>query len=84
MKKATFLTLALLGLLAFTAEKKFRIELNERQANRMFNDLVNIQKIVDNSQLPHDQAKYIVSSIDSIKTDIGQQIAKQIDTTGKK
>jgi hypothetical protein len=50
----------------------------------MFTDLANIQVIVDRSSLPHDQAKYIVASIDSIKADIAPQISKQLDSTGKK
>jgi hypothetical protein len=84
MKKKVLIGVALFGVLAFTAEKKFTIVLNEKQANRMFTDLANIQVIVDRSSLPHDQAKYIVASIDSIKADIAPQISKQLDSTGKK
>jgi hypothetical protein len=84
MKKTISLAVLMIALLAFTAEKKFRVDLTEKQASRMFNDLANIQKIVDNSPLPHDQVKYIVSSIDSIRADMLPQISKQIDSTSKK
>ena len=78
------LCLVVFGMMAFSADKKLHFELNERQANRMFNDLTVVQQIVDGSTIPHVQAKAIIASIDSIKADLGPQYLKQIDTTGKK
>jgi hypothetical protein len=77
--KKLLLTITILGILAFTVEKKLTVSLTEKQATRMFNDLNNIQIMIDRSSMPHDQAKYIVGSIDSIKADILPQLQKQLN-----
>ena len=84
MKKTLLIAVVITAILAFSAEKKYHLELNERQASRMLNDLITIQQIADGSQLPHNQVKYIVSAIDSIKADLLPQFQKQQDSTGKK
>ena len=85
MKKTVLIGIAILGMLAFTtAEKKYHFEITVNQANRMFNDFGGIKQVVENSQLPHIQAKAIINSIDSISADILPQLKAQAEAEPKK
>lgn len=68
--KKTFTILAVLGLLSFAAEKYIAVKFSEPQLNYHWKNLENVKKIIDESNLPHSQVKYILGSIDSLQNDI--------------
>lgn len=68
--KKTFTIIAILGLMSFAAEKFISVKFSEPQLNYHWNNLENVKKIIDESNLPHTQVKYIISSIDSLQNDI--------------
>ena len=69
MKKA-LTTLAIVGLMSFAAEKYIGVRFTEPQLNYHWRNLENVKKMVDESNLPHAQVKYIIKSIDSLQNDI--------------
>ena len=68
--KKTFTIIAILGLMSFAAEKFISVKFSEPQLNYHWNNLENVKKLIDESNLPHTQVKYIISSIDSLQNDI--------------
>ena len=68
--KKIFTILAVLGLMSFAAEKYIAVKFSEPQLNYHWKNLENVKKIIDESNLPHAQVKYIISSIDSLQNDI--------------
>ncbi len=77
--KKNFTILAVLALMSFAAEKYIAVKFSEPQLNYHWKNLENIKKIIDESNLPHAQVKYIMGSIDSLQNDI-KKTAK-LDTT---
>lgn len=77
MKKA-ILALAILGTLAFTAEKYFTIRFSEPQIQYHWGNLEQIKGIVNQSSMPHNQVVFILSSIDTLQK--GIQESAKIDT----
>jgi hypothetical protein len=62
--------LATLALMSFAAEKYIAVRFTEPQLNYHWKNLENVKKLVDESNLPHAQVKYILKSIDSLQNDI--------------
>jgi hypothetical protein len=71
-------------LLAFTAEKSFNLHFTETEINKHWQKLNTIQQIIDQSNLPHDQVKFVINSIDSLKNDIAKQVNEQSKDQNKK
>jgi len=69
MKKG-ILSLMVIGMMSFAADKYITIKLSEQQLNFHWKNLENIKIMVDQSNLPHSQAKMIISSLDSLQKDI--------------
>lgn len=81
MKKLLSLV-AIAALCAFAADKFVTIKFSEPQINYHWQNLEAIKQVADQSQLPHQQVKFIVSSIDSLQKDIAR--SAKIDSTSKK
>jgi len=80
--KKTITTIAIVTLLAFTADKFITVKFTEAQINYHWQTLNNIKALVDKSEMPHTQVQYIVKGIDSLQHDI--QVSAKIDSTIKK
>lgn len=84
MKKTAIAILAV-ALMAFGYQKSLTVSASEREWDYQFQNFNTIQKIVDESNLPHQQAKFITNSIDSFKRLAFPQLMRQLtDTTKKK
>ncbi len=68
--KKTLTILAILGLMSFAAEKYIAVKFTEPQLNYHWKNLENVKKLIDESNLPHAQVKFIINSIDSLQKDI--------------
>ena len=76
MKKVTLALLMAIGFMAFTpanAPKKIKLEFEPNALIGHFSRLNDVKKLVDGSNMPHDQVKYIVATIDSLQTEISRQ-----------
>lgn len=76
--KKLFIVLLAFGLLSFTVERYISIKLSESQMAFHWKNLESIKKIVDESNIPHAQAKFIIASVDSLQKDITKNA--KIDT----
>ena len=89
MKQLSFLLIAILVIgSAFTlAERTFSITFTESSLNKHWTKLNAIKQIVDGSNLPHQQAKFITATVDSLEMEIAAQVQSQVkaaDTTKPK
>ena len=78
MKKVIF-ALAAITLVSFTVEKFVVIKFKENQVNYHWQNLNAIKQVVNQSALPHNQAIFVLQSIDSLQKDI--QSSATIDST---
>ena len=69
MKKVLTI-LGTMSLMSFAAEKYIAVRFSEPQLNYHWRNLENVKKMVDESNLPHAQVKFIIKSIDSLQNDI--------------
>jgi len=70
-KTARFLwLLPVVLLLAFTAEKFYVFRMTEAQAQYHWQNLETIKAFMDQSNLPHNQVKQVISAIDSLQRDM--------------
>ncbi len=76
--KKILLMLAIIGLLSFAADKYITIKFTEAQIGFHWKNLENVKKLIDESNLPHAQVKFIIASIDSLQKDITK--SAKIDT----
>ena len=60
------------ALLSFTVTKVVTVKFTEEQMNFHWQNLNNIKGIIDQSNLPHAQAKALIFAIDSLQTDINK------------
>ena len=67
--KKTLTILSALALMSFAAERFIAVKFTEPQLNYHWRNLENVKKIVDESNLPHAQVKFIIKSIDSLQND---------------
>jgi hypothetical protein len=81
MKKAIMI-LSALGIMSFAAEKYFTIRLTEAQIQYHWGNLEQIKGLVNQSSMPHNQAVYIIGSIDSLQKNIQENV--KIDSTKTK
>lgn len=81
MKKVLF-AIAAITLVSFTVEKFVVIKFKEDQVNYHWQNLNAIKQVVNQSALPHNQAIFVLQSIDSLQKDI--QSSASIDSTLKK
>lgn len=65
--------------LSFTVNKVVTIKLSEDQMNFHWQNLNNIKGVIDQSNLPHAQAKALIFAIDSLQTDINKSY--KLDST---
>jgi hypothetical protein len=70
-------------ILSFTADKYIVVKFKEEQINYHWQNLSTIKQIVNGSSLPHNQALFILQSVDSLQKDI-QSTAVIDSTTSKK
>jgi hypothetical protein len=86
MKKALFL-LAVVAMLSFKAqapaEKTFSLKFTESKLNGHWKNLLTIKQVIDESNLPHQQAKFVNAAVDSLMKDIAEQIQPQLQDTTK-
>jgi hypothetical protein len=61
-----------LFLLSFSAKKFVTIKFSEEQMNFHWQNLNNIKAVIDQSNLPHSQAKALIFAIDSLQADINK------------
>lgn len=80
MRKALVAVTAFL-LMAFAADKFITVKFTEPQINYHWQNLEAIKQVADQSQLPHNQVKFIIGAIDSLQKDIAKTAT--IDTTKK-
>ena len=66
-------------LLSFTVTKVVTIKFTEDQMNFHWQNLNNIKGIIDQSNLPHAQAKALIFAIDSLQADINKSY--KLDST---
>ena len=62
---------------AFTAEKYFTLRFTEADLNNHFKKLSAIRQLVNNSNLPHQEVVFVLSSIDGLQNDVVQQVKAQ-------
>ncbi len=77
--KKLFIAILVFGLMSFAAEKYISIKLSENQISFHWKNMETIKKIVDESNIPHAQAKFIIASIDSLQKDINKHA--KVDST---
>lgn len=80
MRKALIAIAAVL-LMAFTADKFVTVKFTEPQINYHWQNLEAIKQVADQSQLPHNQVKFIIGAIDSLQKDIAKTAS--MDSTKK-
>ena len=68
-----------LVLLSFTVTKVVTIKFTDEQMNFHWQNLNNIKGVIDQSNLPHAQAKALIFAIDSLQTDINKSY--KLDST---
>jgi hypothetical protein len=78
IKKFT-IALGAFALLSFTIEKVVTIKFSEDQMNFHWQNLNNIKGVIDQSNLPHAQAKALIFAIDSLQADINKSY--KLDST---
>jgi len=78
MKKISIILGALI-LLSFEADQNFTVKFSAPSIEYHWKNLNTIKQIVDESNLSHQQVKFITSAIDSIQRDINAH--GQLDTT---
>jgi hypothetical protein len=66
-------------LLSFTVTKVVTVKFSEDQMNFHWQNLNNIKTVIDQSNLPHAQAKALIFAIDSLQTDINKSY--KLDST---
>jgi hypothetical protein len=71
IQKVLFVAGALF-LLSFSAKKFVTIKFSEEQMNFHWQNLNNIKAVIDQSNLPHSQAKALIFAIDSLQADINK------------
>lgn len=73
----------LLCLLSFAADKIFTIKFTEAEINKQWSKLNLVKQIAEESNLPHQQVKFITTTIDSLQMVIAPQVNEQLksDTT---
>jgi hypothetical protein len=83
MKKLLVILLAV-TLVSFAAEKFIVVKFKEEQINYHWQNLSTIKQIVNGSSLPHNQALFILQSVDSLQRDIQSTAVIDSLTTSKK
>lgn len=68
--KKTITILTVIALMSFAAEKYISVKFTESELNYHWKNLENVKKLIDESNLPHAQVKFIINSIDSLQKDI--------------
>jgi len=71
MKNILLLAVAL-ALFSFAADRFISMRIAEPTMNYHWNNLNSIKAIADQSNLPHSQVKFIISSIDSLQKDMAR------------
>ena len=79
MKKVVSILVVVVLLMSFVAEKFVVVKFKEDQVNYHWQNLNAVKQVVNQSDLPHRQVIYIVTSLDSLQKDI--QLNASIDST---
>lgn len=80
--KKTIIAICAIGMMAFAADKFVTVKFTEPQISYHWQNLEAIKQVADQSQLPHQQVKFIVGAIDSLQKDIAKNL--KIDSTVQK
>lgn len=83
MKKA-LLVIGAIGLMSFIAENFVVVKFKEDQLNYHWQNLNAIKQVINQSSIPHNQANFILLSIDSLQKDIQKTAVLDSLTTNKK
>lgn len=83
MKKTKIALVALVAvvLMSFVAEKFIVIRMPEEKMNYHWQNLNGMKQIVSGSNIPHQQAIFLLTSIDSLQKDI--QSSASLDTSSQ-
>jgi hypothetical protein len=75
-----YILMVILGLafLSFTAEKYYSVKFTENQLLFHWKNIEKTKAIIDKSNLPHMEVKYIIAALDSLQNDIKKNML--IDT----
>ena len=73
------IVLGAFAILSFTLQKVVTIKFSEDQMNFHWQNLNNIKGVIDQSNLPHAQAKALIFAIDSLQADINKSY--KLDST---
>jgi hypothetical protein len=77
--KKVLIAVAAVAFLSFTYTKVVTVKFSEDQMNFHWQNLNNIKGVIDQSNLPHAQAKALIFAIDSLQTDINKSY--KLDST---
>ena len=77
-------SMILLIMASFTAEKIFVLNFTESDLNKHFQKLSAVKQIVDNSNMSHQDALFITRTIDSLQLEMISQVKAQLDNAPKK
>jgi hypothetical protein len=76
--KYILICLLIFSIAGFRSERFYHFSLKETQAQFHWQNLENIKYALDNSTMPHQQVKQIISAIDTLQRDL--QRGLRIDT----
>ncbi|MEY3948315.1 MAG: hypothetical protein ACK4YH_09250 [Bacteroidota bacterium] len=76
--KYILICLLIFSIVGFRSERFYHFSLKETQAQFHWQNLENIKYALDNSTMPHQQVKQIISAIDTLQRDL--QRGLRIDT----
>ena len=77
-------SMILLIMASFTAEKIFVLKFTESDLNKHLQKLSAVKQIVDNSNMSHQDALFITRTIDSLQLEMISQVKAQLDNAPKK
>jgi len=83
--KKIFLFIGLFIMTSFVAneEKILKVEWRQSEWEKHFNKLNQVRKYIDESNLPHNDVKFITGTIDSLLIGLSVQLSKQIKDSVK-
>lgn len=79
---AVFAAVTTTALFSFVADKFINVRFTEPQIDFHWKNLEAIKQVADQSQLPHQQVKFIVGAIDSLQKDMAK--SAKVDSTVQK
>lgn len=86
--KKTMILITVLTMMSFTLQtnndKLLKVELSQSRWTTHFQRLNDVKNYINSTNLPHQDVKNIVNSIDSLLIDLSAQLIPQIDSAKRK